>query len=138
MRYSRGEILGLFCGELGIRPSSRVVITQSRRNLRVWDLNAGIEFNLNLKGNTLAAAEKAAPESFHAIFRQPDRALFLRLTDPNLMPWSEERETLLSELRYRNLAHEMRPRYPLRPLLGSLLAHFLPRLNPLRHFRHPG
>ena len=137
MRYLRGETLGLFCGELGIHPGSRVVVVPSRQGYLVWDLNAGIEFHLNLKGNALVAEQKPAPMRCRTLFHEPDRMLLARITDPTLMPWSEERETLISELRYRNLPHETRPRYPLRPLLLSLLAHMGSRLNPLRRLRHP-
>jgi hypothetical protein len=137
MRYLRGEILGLFCGELGIRPSSRVAIAPSRQGLLVWDLSAGVEFNLNLKGNSLRTEPKPAPERCHAIFHQPDFDLLARLTDPSLMPWSEERETLLSELRFRRLTHDTRLRYPLRPRLLSFFACILPRLNPVRLLRSP-
>ncbi|HEY9125549.1 MAG TPA: hypothetical protein VIM62_00395 [Acidobacteriaceae bacterium] len=137
MRYLRGEVLGLFCGELGIRPSSRVAVTHARQGLFVWDLGDGVEFHLNFKKNTLHTRRKPAPEHCDVVFQQSDRALLARINDPDLMPWNEERETLVSELRYRRIAHASRPRYPVRLLFTSLVAHLTCRLNPLRILRRP-
>lgn len=137
MQYFRGEVLGLFCGELGIQPDSRVVILRFRQELRVWDLSDGIEFHLNFQSNVLSAEPKPAPEHCRPLFRQSDSALLARIADPNLMPWSEERETLLSELSYRGIAHARRPYYPIRLLSASLLTQLAPRLNPLRLLRRP-
>jgi hypothetical protein len=137
MRYLRGEILGLFCGELGIRSSSRVAIAHSRQGILIWDLNSGIEFNVDFKDNTLATEPKPAPDSCFVIFHEPDPALLARLADPNLMPWSEERETLLSELEYRNLDHHAHARYPLLCMVTSLTTHLRSRLHPRRIFSRP-
>ena len=137
MRYLRGEILGLFLGELGIQPRARIAIIESSRSLLIWDLDAGIQFTLDFKSNALDARQKPAPDPCRDLFVQPDSALLARLADPNLIPWSEERETLVSELRYRNLPHETRPSYPIRPMLHSLSANLGSRLNPLRLLRRP-
>jgi hypothetical protein len=137
MQYFRGEVLGLFCGELGIHSDSRVAIHRFRHTLRVWDLAGGIEFHLNFQTNILSAEPRPTPEHCRPLFRQPDSTLLARVADPDLMPWCEERETILSELSYRGIAHARRPYYPIRLLSASLLTQLIPRLNPLRLLRRP-
>lgn len=126
MRYERGEILGLFCGELGIRPNARIAIAPSRNGLRIWDLSTNKEFILNIKGNTLNVRSKVVPEDCAFVFAESDQALLARIADRTLSPWSEDRETIASELRFRDLAYDESPHFPLPLLLSHLVHHFNP------------
>jgi hypothetical protein len=132
MRYERGEVLGLFCGELGIHPTSRVVISPTNAGLRVWDLTVGVEFTFNPRGNTLSMQPKTTPESCTSVFNQADHALLARIGDLRLAPWSEERETLSSELHYRNISYAERRPYSLRLMLFAIPMHLLDRLRTRR------
>ena len=127
MRYDRGEILGLFCGELGIRPSARVIVAPGKGGLRIWDLSAGIEFTLNSRSNALNIRRHAAPLHCVAIFQESDEALLARIANRRLTPWSEERETIFSELRYRRLPRSRHRPYRLRPVLSGLVKHLFGR-----------
>ena len=173
MRYERGEILGLFCGELGIPATARVSLAPLYRGLRVWNLDSGLEFTIKNQGcarkhfpqycdpgrisgrdlslmnshpnicwmiytyagNALTTTKKSVPSDCLHIFRQDDHALLARIADPNLAPWSEERETILSELGYRNLARREHQRYPVRVVFVALVSSLLHPLNPLRLFQ---
>jgi len=135
MRYERGEILGLFCGELGIPATARVSIAPLHKGLRVWNLDSGLEFTIKNQGCALSTIKKSVPGACLHIFSQDDHTLLARIADPNLAPWSEERETILSELGYRNLARREHQRYPVRFAFVALVSSLLRPLNPLRLFQ---
>ena len=101
MRIERANILGAFCSQLSIDSDARVVLVPAKNGIRIWDLNAEKEYELGQRGETLASIPRLLPESLRTILTATDDALQERLLSRSLHKWSEERETILSELKYR-------------------------------------
>jgi len=101
MRIERAIILDAFCSQLSIDPDARVVLVPAKSGIKIWDLNTEKEYELGQRGETLASASRLLPDRLRTILTMPDEALQERLSSSGLHKWSEERETILSELKYR-------------------------------------
>jgi hypothetical protein len=104
MRFERAIILGVFCQQLGIDSKSRIEILPVKEGLEIWDLDSENQYVLGLSGKTLSATEKKLPHNLRTILTSTDAALVNRLASGRLRKWSDERETILSELRHRGIA----------------------------------
>jgi len=104
MRFEKAIILGVFCKQLGIDSKSRVEILPVKEGLKIWDLDSANLYVLGLSGETLSATEKELPHNLRAILTATDAALVNRLASGRLRKWSDERETIVSELKHRGIA----------------------------------
>jgi hypothetical protein len=103
MRIERANILGAFCSQLSINSDARVVLVPAKNGIKIWDLDAEKEHELGQRGETLTSVPRLLPDRLRTILTAPDDALQERLSSSGLRKWSEERETILSELRYRDV-----------------------------------
>jgi len=106
MRFERAIILGIFCKQMGISPQARVEILPVKDGLKIWDLEAESQHILGLSGETLNSIQKPLPKTLKTLLEESDNALKERLSDRRLRKWSDERETILSELKYRGIDAE--------------------------------
>lgn len=103
MRFERAIILGVFCKQLGIDSDARIEIAPVKEGLRIWDLNSETQHVLGLSGQTLETTDRHVPTNLRALMREPDDSLQERASSRKLGKWSDERETILSELKYRGI-----------------------------------
>jgi hypothetical protein len=104
MRFEKAIILGVFCKQLGIDPISRVEILPAKEGLNIWDLDSANLYVLGLSGETLSATKKEPHHNLRAILTAPEAELVNRLASGRLRKWSDERETIVSELKHRGIA----------------------------------
>ena len=106
MRFERAIILGVFSTQLGIDHDARIEILPVKNGLKIWDLDSANQYILGLSGETLDAMEKPLPTPLRALLAESDTTLQSRLSSGKLRKWSDERETILSELKYRGVRAE--------------------------------
>jgi hypothetical protein len=91
---------------MGISPQARVEILPVKDGLKIWDLESENQHILGLSGETLSSVQKPLPRALKALLTESDDSLKERLSDRRLRKWSDERETILSELKYRGINAE--------------------------------
>lgn len=106
MRFERAIILGTFCRQMGISPQARVEILPVKDGLKIWDLEGEYQHILGLSGETLSSVQKPLPNALKALLAESDDVLKERVSDRRLRKWSDERETILSEMKYRGINAE--------------------------------
>lgn len=103
MRFERAIILGIFCKQLGISTNARIEILPMKDGLKIWDLESENQHVLGLSGEPLGSVQKLLPKALKALLAESDDALKERLSNRRLRKWSNERETIMSELKYRGI-----------------------------------
>lgn len=139
MKFERAILLGAFCKQLGIDANARIALAPAKGGLRIWDLNAEMQHLLGPTGETVESTPRRVPAKLKTILAEPDSALRKRLSKLKQRQWSEEYETVWSELHYRRIEPEIADlsvvRLDSKRTSGRTLLKWLSRIRFWKHVR---
>lgn len=104
MEIHRAAEFGPLAQKLGIKPDSRVTYRMTDRGVVIWDLAGGNKYSVT-QGNPDASVERfTVPANIQRIIAASDDELKRRYSESWEDGWSEERETMFTELTYRGIS----------------------------------
>jgi hypothetical protein len=104
MEIHRAAEFGLLTQKLGIKPDVRVAYRLTNTGVVIWDLSSGHEYVVRHGDPNPSAGQFALPQNIKAIIEATDEALKKRLSESWMDGWSDERETIFTELIYRGIS----------------------------------
>ena len=104
MEIHRGQSLGLLAQNLGIKPASRVSYRETQTGVVIWDLTTGKKYTITHGNPDAAVSSFQVPPRIKQIIDATDNELKKWYSESWLDEWSEERETMFTELTYRGIS----------------------------------
>lgn len=101
MKIDRAMSLGLLRQQLGINPDARISFKLVPGGVLVWDLETEIEHTANM-GN-LSSSRRALPPEIRRVINASDEDLRREFSSSFMDGWTEERETMFTELAFRGI-----------------------------------
>jgi hypothetical protein len=104
MEIHRAAELGLLTQKLGIKPDVRVAYQLTNTGIVIWDLSDGHEYTVRHGDPNPSVGQFTLPQNIKTIIEAADDALKKRLSESWMDGWSDERETIFTELTYRGIS----------------------------------
>jgi hypothetical protein len=106
MEIHRAQEFGLLAQKLGIAPDARVAYQLTRNGIVLRDLETSTQFTVLESGEVLEE-DFNVPDNLKRIFKASDKDLKKQWDDSWEQGWTDERETMFTELVRRGV--DMRP-----------------------------
>lgn len=103
MEIQRAKHFGQIIRQLGIDPDTRLTYERTATGLMFWDLNSGQAYTVNF-GQPPTVRPFVVPEAVRAIIGMTDEQLKKQWSDSWMDGWSEDRETIFTELTFRGIS----------------------------------
>jgi len=94
----------LLAQKLGIKPDARVAYQLTNQGVVIWDLTTGNEYTVAQGDPNPAVGRFTVPQKIKDIIGATDDVLKKRLSESWRDGWSDERETIFTELTYRGIS----------------------------------
>lgn len=104
MEIQRAENLGPLHHALGIARDARITFRLAESGIIIWDLTAGTRYTIQNGNPTPGLASFQIPHNVQVIISESDDELRKRWAESWQDGWSDERETIFTELTYRGLS----------------------------------
>lgn len=104
MEIQRASSFGFLAVQLGIKPVSRIAYRIEDDGFIVWDLATAMAYRLRQGDPNPQIRSFVIPENVRKILAASDDELTKRLKENWLDVWSDERETIFTELNYRGIS----------------------------------
>jgi hypothetical protein len=103
MEIHRAQSLGLLAQKLGIKPDARISYRMTQSGVVIWDLSTGNEYTVNHNNPNAIVSSFSLPTKIKQIIDATDDDLKKRYSASWMDGWSDERETMFTELTYRGI-----------------------------------
>jgi hypothetical protein len=104
MEIQRASSFGFLAMQLGIKPVSRITYRIEEDGFIVWDLETATAYRIRQGDPNPQVRSFVIPENIKQIIAASDEELKERLKQSWLAGWSDERETIFTELNYRGIS----------------------------------
>ena len=104
MEIQRATNLGQLHVTLGIAPDSRVAFKMTDAGVIIWDLETETQFIIAFGATSPTAVPFQLSQQIKAIIEAQDDQLKKRWSESWRDGWSEERETIFTELTFRGIS----------------------------------
>lgn len=101
MEIQRAENLGLLQQKLGIDREARITFRLIESGIVIWDLKTGTCYTIQHGNLAPSVAILKIPQNVQTVILKSDNQLNERWTVSRQYGWSDERETIFTELTYR-------------------------------------
>jgi hypothetical protein len=103
MQIQRAANLGLVHQELGIDSDARITYELTANGVIIWDLATETQYRLTYGDPKPSAARIQVPQNIKDLISASDDQLKNRWRESRQDGWSDERETIFTELTYRGI-----------------------------------
>jgi hypothetical protein len=103
MQIQRGVQLGMLHQQLGIDANSRIAFQLIPTGVVIWDFGAAKRFTVDGTVPSVVEQDFVVPDRIKQIFAASDEQLEKRWKDGFLEGWTDEQETIFSELVFRGV-----------------------------------
>jgi len=103
MQIQRGIQLGMLHQQLGIDANSRIAFQLTPTGVVIWDFGAAKRFTVDGTVPSVVEQDFVVPNRMKQIFEASDEHLKKRWDDGLLEEWTDERETIFTELVFRGV-----------------------------------
>jgi len=104
MEIQRAANLGLLHQKLGIAPEDRVAFKLTESGVVVWDLQTETKYVVTVGKPIADVSHFQLPQNIRNIITEKDDQLKARWSESWMDGWSDERETIFTELTYRGVS----------------------------------
>ncbi len=105
MEIHRAVSLGMLHRQLGINPDARISYEPIPGGVAVWDLETETEHTVNMdKVAKISSSRRALTPELQQVINGSDDDLKRRFSESWMAGWSEERETIFTELTFRGIS----------------------------------
>jgi hypothetical protein len=104
MEIHRAQNLGPLAQKLNIKPTARISYRTTQSGVVIWDLTTGDKYTITHGNPDAAVSSFQVPPRVKQIIDATDDELKKRYSESWLDGWSEERETMFTELTYRGIS----------------------------------
>ncbi len=104
MEIQRAANLGLIHQKLGIDSDARITYKLTANGVVIWDLATETQYTVTYGDPNPSVARSQVPQNIKDIISASDDQLKKRWSESRQDGWSGERETIFTELTYRDIS----------------------------------